>query len=69
MSEVSGSIEGEDIVRGAARHAPLFWYCMEATQDQPEVTGTTTDWIDLIRNLGDSTHTNLRISDKQSFER
>ena len=69
MSEVSGRIEGETIVRGAVRDAPLFWYSMEPTQDQPEVTGTTTDWIDLIRNLGDSTHTNLRISNKQSFER
>jgi hypothetical protein len=70
MSGVSGIIEGEDIVRGAALGAPLFWCCMKATLDQSEETGITKDWIDLIRKLETSTHnTCLLISDKPSFER
>jgi hypothetical protein len=65
--DVAGKLEGESIV-GDAGVTPKFWYRMEPTQDNPESIGTTTDWIQLIRNLGDSSHTHIHISDKGFFD-
>ena len=62
--DVAGKLEGETIVGRDAGVTPKFWYRMEPTQDNPELIGTTTDWIQLIRKLGDSSHTYIRISDK-----
>jgi len=66
--DVAGLLEGETIVGRDAGVTPKFWYRMEATQDNPRSMGTTTDWIQLIRNLGDSSHTHIHISDKGFFD-
>ncbi len=66
ISDISGKLQGEAIVGGVVGGAvpdmSHFWYRMEPTQDHPAMTGTTTDWMELIRNLGDSPHIHIRIS-------